>query len=138
MASPFKMLTITLHLDAQPGGVIPELHLKQASTSTAVTLRLPRDEFLIDATMKPAVVKGILPDGSELFISASTENSYGKLQVELGEHFVRQMNPAAGKYKCTLTILNEGSVITRENYMDYDFLSVLPFTVIVHEKAGDG
>ena len=49
---------------------------------------------------------------------------------------VRELSKAAGTYRCTLTLLDTDSHPTRETYQNYNFLTVLPFTVIVHEKAG--
>ena len=130
-----NMLTIQLHLDSQPGGVSPELHLKEGCTSVAVELLVMTGKALIDTQGKYCVVRGILPDGTELFIPVFSGYYDGKVLLHLYSSDAKKMATVPGEYKCTMTILNTTSKPTRANYMNYDYLTVLPFTVIVHEKA---
>ena len=130
-----SMLTIQLHLDPQPGGILPELHLKEDCSSIAVELLIITGKALIDTSGKYCVVRGILPDGSELFIPVFSGYYDGKVLLHIASSDAKKMAAAHGKYKCTMTILNTTKKPTRANYTNYDFLTVLPFTVIVHEKA---
>ena len=130
-----EMLTITIHLDLLPGGVSPELHLKEGSSSMAVNLLVLRSKDLVDAKGIRCVIRGIRTDGEEIFITAFSGFSDSKVQVVLSSSDIRKMAGAAGTYKCTLTLLDTGNGVNRETYKNYNFLTVLPFTVVVHEKA---
>ena len=131
-----NMLTITVQLEQQPGGISPELHLKEGSTAVNVHLLLLKGKALVDVKQKYCVIRGIKPDGKELFLTSFSGLYDDRIQVQLYAGDVSQMASAAGTYRCTMTILNTTTKPTRSNYMNYDFLTVLPFTVIVHEKAG--
>lgn len=130
-----EMLTITIHLDLLPGGVSPELHLKEGSSNVAVNLLVLRSKDLVDAKGIRCVIRGIRADGEDIFLTAFSGFSDSKVQVTLDSSAVSKMAGAAGTYKCTLTLLDTGSNVNRETYKNYNFLTVLPFTVIVHEKA---
>ena len=130
-----NMLTYTLRLDQQPGGVSPELHLKQNADSVYIQFIITPGSTLTNAIPKRCVVKGIRPDGAELFLTCFSQWLDHELSVTLYRDNVRRMVPAIGAYRCTLTILDTDASVTRENYMNYDCLTVLPFTVIVHEAA---
>ena len=80
---------------------------------------------------------GIKPLGFILFqISKVFQNVQECPEIHLYSGDVRELSKAAGTYRCTLTLLDTDSHPTRETYQNYNFLTVLPFTVIVHEKAG--
>ena len=130
-----SMLTIQLRLDPQPGGVAPELHLKEGCDSIEVELLVMRGDALIDTGGKYCVIMGIRPDGSELFLREFSGSYDGNVLLHLYSTDAKKMATVPGKYKCTMTILNTKAVPTRTNYKNYDFLTVLPFTVVVHEKA---
>lgn len=133
-----NMMQTIIHLEEQPGGIIPELHLKEGAVAMSVLLRIPNSDNLRNVYQKRAVLKGIRPDGSDLFISLFTQGRYGEtgfVQVDLLNYDVRKLAAAAGRYRCTLTILDTKNTVNRNTYMNYDFQTVLPFTVIVHEKA---
>jgi len=130
-----NMLTLTMFLDAQPGGVKPELHLKEDCSSVHVEFLILHSENLSGADGKDCIIKGIRPDGTEVFLRSFTGNSNGKISAHFYQGDVRNLASAAGTYECTLSICNTTSHPTRNNYMNYDFITVLPFTVIVQEKA---
>ena len=131
-----NMITNALWLDLVPGGVMPELHLKQDSTSASVKLLLRNGRTILDSANHNCVVRGIRPDGSGLFFTCFTRWDDGVLCGMVEHAGVEAMSAVPGKYRCTLTILNTDQGVTRETYKNYDFLTVLSFTVIVHEKAG--
>lgn len=62
-----SMLTQALYLDAQPGGVSPELHLKEGCSSAEVDLLIRNRTLLPNAVSKDFYVRAVRPDGSELF-----------------------------------------------------------------------
>ena len=130
-----NMLTYSVRLESQPGGVMPELHLKEGVTSAMVKLLVPPKETLVNASAKQCVIKALLPNGEELFATGFSQLEERNVCVKLYSATVRKMNAKKGSYKCTLTILNTNRQVTRSTYMDQDFLTVLPFTVIVHKKA---
>ena len=133
--SASNMLTHTLRLDRQPGGIMPELRLKKNTKSAEVMLIVPPGTALTGAQQKRCVIKATLPDGTELFETAFTEMIRREIAAEIQRPQVTRMTAAEGSYKCTLTILDTTEAVSRETYMDYDFLTVLPFTVIVYERA---
>ena len=129
------MLSLSIYLEPQPCGVSPELRLKVGMTATEVKLLLPYDEALGAVLAKRCVIKGKLPDGNDLFLQANSQGYVLTTYVRLRYSEVMKMAAAPGTYKCTLTILDAQSNVTRDNYMEYDFLTVLPFTVVVYEGA---
>ena len=129
-----KMLTLHVRLDAQPGGVVPELHLKTGIRSAEVKLYVD-SEGMLDAMNKRVVIRGVLPDGTELFLNEFTGSEDHLLMISIDGSMVSQMAAVPGTYKCSATILDTSLTVTRKNYMNYEFLTVLPFTVIVHDKA---
>ena len=90
----------------------------------------------VDAKQKDCVIRGIRPDGSELFRRLYTGVFDTRLQIHLYQGDVKELAKAAGTYRCTLTLLDTDVHPTRETYQNYNFVTVLPFTVVVHEKAG--
>lgn len=130
-----NMLTYSVRLEAQPGGIMPELHLKQGMTSAMVKLLVPPGETLVSASSKQCVIKAVLPDGTDFFATGFSQMEERNVCVNIYSANVRKMNAVAGSYKCTLTILDTNKSVTRTTYKDQDFLTVLPFTVIVHKSA---
>ena len=131
-----NMLTMALYLDPTPGGVAPELHLKEGASSVQADLYILDASSFVDATQKDCVIRGIRPDGSELFRRLYTGVFDTRLQIHLYQGDVKELAKAAGTYRCTLTLLDTDVHPTRETYQNYNFVTVLPFTVVVHEKAG--
>ena len=130
-----EMLKHTLRLEAQPGGVRPELRLKKNTTSSAVMLIIPPGTALANANKKRCVIRATLPNGTELFETGFTEMIRREVAAEIQRPQVTRMTAAEGSYKCTLTILDTTEAVSRETYMNYDFLTVLPFTVNVYKRA---
>ena len=130
-----NMLTLSLHLDAQPGSIIPELHLKEGCTSVEVNLLIKDRTLLPNATSKDFYIRGVLPDGTELFRRGFTtyNDVYVLGQMRVGD--IKLMAKVPGRYQCTITIANTQKHPTRQQLMNYDFVTVLPFTVVVHPKA---
>ena len=89
----------------------------------------------VDASKKDCVIRGIRPDGSELFRRLYSGIYDTRIQVHLYHGDVKELAKVAGTYRCTLTLLNTTEHPNRETYQNYDFVTVLPFTVVVHEKA---
>ena len=131
-----NMLTMAIYLDPTPGGVAPELHLKEGASSVQADLYILDASSFIDAKQKDCVIRGIRPDGSELFRRLYTGVFDTRLQIHLYQGDVKELAKAAGTYRCTLTLLDTDVHPTRETYQNYNFVTVLPFTVVVHEKAG--
>ena len=132
-----NMLVITVYLQAQPGmGVRPELHLKQRMGSVCVDLYLPETEGLVDAGSKRCVIRGTRPDGSRLFFTSYSLTEWRSIRIRLGAGNVKSMCEVPGTYECTVTVLNTKSAsVNQNNFMDYDMLTILPFTVVVSEAA---
>ena len=131
-----NMLTMAIYLDPTPGGVAPELHLKEGVSSVQADLYILDASSFIDAKQKDCVIRGIRPDGSELYRRLYTGVFDTRLQIHLYQGDVKELAKAAGTYRCTLTLLDTDVHPTRETYQNYNFVTVLPFTVVVHEKAG--
>ena len=131
-----NMLTMAIYLDPTPGGVAPELHLKEGASSVQADLYILDASSFVDAKQKDCVIRGIRPDGSELFRRLYTGVFDTRLQIHLYQGDVKELAKAAGTYRCTLTLLDTDVHPTRETYQNYNFVTVLPFTVVVHEKSG--
>ena len=130
-----NMLTMAIYLDPTPGGVAPELHLKEGASSVQADLYILDASSFVDAKQKDCVIRGIRPDGSELFRRLYTGVFDTRLQIHLYQGDVKELAKAAGTYRCTLTLLDTDVHPTRETYQNYNFVTVLPFTVVVHKKA---
>ena len=131
-----NMLTMAIYLDPTPGGVAPELHLKEGVSSVQADLYILDASSFVDAKQKDCVIRGIRPDGSELFRRLYTGVFDTRLQIHLYQGDVKELAKVAGTYRCTLTLLDTNVHPTRETYQNHNFVTVLPFTVVVHEKAG--
>ena len=130
-----NMLTMAIYLDPTPGGVAPELHLKEGASSVQADLYILDASSFIDAKQKDCVIRGIRPDGSELYRRLYTGVFDTRLQIHLYQGDVKELAKVAGTYRCTLTLLYTNVHPTRDQYMNNNFVTVLPFTVVVHEKA---
>ena len=130
-----SMLTYTVRLDQQPGGIPPEIHLKQGADSMNIQFIIAPGDTLTDVNAKRCVIRGTRPDGSALFITSFSVWENHEIMVSLYSYDIKKLVATAGEYKCTLTILDVNAQVTRETYMNYDFLTVIPFTVIVHQAA---
>ena len=130
-----NMLTLAIYLDPTPGGVAPELHLKEGSTSVEADLYILDASSFVDATQKDCVIRGIRPDGSELYRRFYTGVFDTRLRIHLYQGDVKELAKVAGTYRCTLTLLDTNVHPGRDQYMNHNFVTVLPFTVVVHENA---
>ena len=130
-----NMLTMAIYLDPTPGGVAPELHLKEGASSVQADLYILDASSFIDAKQKDCVIRGIRPDGSELYRRLYTGVFDTRLQIHLYQGDVRELAKVVGTYQCTLSLLDTNVHPGRDQYMNHNFVTVLPFTVIVHEKA---
>ena len=130
-----NMLTMAIYLDPTPGGVAPELHLKEGASSVQADLYILDAFSFIDAKQKDCVIRGIRPDGSELYRRLYTGVFDTRLQIHLYQGDVKELAKVAGTYRCTLTMLDTNVHPTRDQYMNHNFVTVLPFTVVVHENA---
>ena len=129
------MIKYTIRLESQPGGIRPELRLKTGTTSAGLMLIIPPKNVLVNAEHKRCVLMAKLPDGTDLFVTGYTEITRREISASFFNATVSSMAVAEGRYKCTLTILDTNAQLTRETYKDYNFLTVLPFTVIVSKRA---
>ena len=130
-----NMLTMAIYLDPTPGGVAPELHLKEGASSVQADLYILDASSFVDAKQKDCVIRGIRPDGSELYRRLYTGVFDTRLQIHLYQGDVKELAKVAGTYRCTLSLLDTNVHPGRDQYMNHNFVTVLPFTVVVHEKA---
>ena len=130
-----NMLTMAIYLDPTPGGVGPELHLKEGCSSVEANLYVLDISSFVNAKQKDCVIRGIRPDGSELYRRLFIGSFDTRLQVHLYSGDVKDMAKVAGTYKCNLTLLDTNSHPGRNDYMKHNQVTVLPFTVVVHKKA---
>lgn len=130
-----NMLVQTVYLDPQPGGIKPEVHLKVGAKSQRLRLMVSPGGVLTDYIYKPCIIRATLPDGTDFFTTSSCNFENRRISMTLYSSQVSRMVTVPGRYKCTLTIVNTEDRVTKDNFMDYDFMSVLPFTVVVHERA---
>ena len=134
-----NMLTQTVYLDPNVSGIRPELHLKQGTNSMRMRLMISTGSLpsgvLTDAIYKPCVLRAILPDGTEFFATSGCNFENRRICVRLYSSVVRKMTQVVGRYRCTLTIVDADVNLNRKNYMNFNFLTVLPFTVVVHDRA---
>ena len=130
-----NMLTMAIYLDPTPGGVAPELHLKEGASSVQADLYILDASLFVDAKQKDCVIRGIRPDGSELYRRLYTGVFDTRLRIHLYQGDVKELAKVAGTYRCTLTLLDTNVHPGRDQYMNHNFVTVLPFTVVVHKKA---
>ena len=130
-----SMITHTLRLDPTVGDIEPHLHLKEGSSSAELKFIIVTDDNTPFPQGMTCVIRGIKPDGSDLFLQSGSARDDGQVMVSVPARDVKEMAEAPGEYRCTMTFLSTNSNVNRENYMNHDFLTVLPFTVIVHKKA---
>lgn len=129
------MLEITRVLNIQPGDIPPVIHLKQGSDAVDVVLRIKAAEATLE-TGGQAVLKGTKPDESALFVVlpvSGTDGSY--IDVDILSDTVKLMTDVAGKYDCTLSIIDSEDSISKDNYESYDCVTVQPFTCVVEKSA---
>jgi len=126
------MLERSMNLDPQPGGIMPELHLKKDTSYLRVKAMIPPDG-ITDFMYKPAIIRGVRPDGYELFDRAGCMFENRKISVTIYEGFIREMSAVPGRFKCTLTIVDKSGSVTKDNYMDFGTQTVLPFMVVVEK-----
>ena len=138
--SASAMLKIPVYLEAQPGmRTKPELHLKERMGSVTVELFILDRTGLSDIMGKTCVISGTLPGGEKLFIRSSLVADWGRYKVSIYNSNVKKMCKTAGKYECTLSVLDNGNASVNEsNFTDYDTHTVLPFTVVVEQTARRG
>ena len=79
--------------------------------------------------------QGSRPDGAEIFSISSLTVENRRMCARIYEQTVQSMAAIQGSYKCTLTVVNTGNTVDRNNYMNYDILTVLPFIVVVEPRA---
>ena len=94
-----NMLTMAIYLDPTPGGVAPELHLKEGASSVQADLYILDASSFIDAKQKDCVIRGIRPDGSELFRRLYTGVFDTRLQI--------RMTVIWGQPKNTLRVISQ-------------------------------
>ena len=133
--APTNMLTMAIYLDPTTGGVAPELHLKEGASSVQADLYILEASSFIDAKQKDCVIRGVRPDGSELYRRLYTGVFDTRLQIHLYQGDVKELAKVAGTYRCTLTLLDTNVHPGRDQYMNHNFVTVLPFTVVVHKTA---
>ena len=139
MSDYTNMLARTVYLAPQPGEIWPVLRLKQNTTSTRLKLQIPPGDIITDYYGKHCVIKATLPDGKAFFYRSGCGYENLRINVNIDPSGVKEMTSVVGRYKCTATILDLGedtsTTVTRNTYMKFDMLTVLPFTVIVEERA---
>lgn len=132
------MLSLTATLNIQPGEIPPTIHLKQDSNSMVILLHIATKSETQMETGGTAILKGIKPDSAELFIVlpiASMDTQY--IDVELTSDEIGQMTDVAGKYRCTISIIDSENVISQADYEDYDLITVQPFIAEVEKSAAE-
>ena len=132
----YDMLKIMTELDIQPGEVPPTIHLKEGSDSMTLLLRIAAGEEVTMETAGKAIVKGTKPDGSKLFLvvvpSAITADF---IDVTLNYTHMPSITDVAGKYKCTVSIIDSTNVISEADYEDYELITVQPMFFDVEKSA---
>lgn len=133
--SASAMLEVKTILNIQPGEIPPTIHLKQGSDSVDIILLIKAEDTTLE-TAGRAVLKGTKPDGSSLFFVlpiTSVDASY--IDVDLTAETIGEMTKAAGKYDCTISIIDSENAISEADYEDYDLITVQPFTADVQASA---
>ena len=130
-----NMIQHTIYLDASPGGIVPELHLKQDESSAELKFLVVKDGGLSDAAYKRAVFLAKLPDGTDFFVTGYTGWDNHRIAVYMYNTNAKKLVKTAGTFRLTLSILDTNSQVKRDTYLDYGMLTVLSLTVIVHDSA---
>ena len=84
-----NMLTMALYLDPTPGGVAPELHLKEGCSSVEANLYVLDISSFVNAKQKDCVIRGIRPDGSELYRRLYVGAFDTRLHITLVEMYLK-------------------------------------------------
>ena len=85
------MLYIGVNLEPQPGGIMPEIHLKKGSTSVLLRFFIDAKNVLEDIYMKTYVITASLPNGNELFsVGRILKDDSGRYTAVLSSSFLRR------------------------------------------------
>ena len=130
-----SMMQHTVYLDASPGGIVPELHIKKRDSSMVIDFLIVNDEGLSDAAYKRAVFLAKLPDGTDFFVTGFTGWDNHRIAVTMYSANVKKLAGYAGCFNMTLSILDTGTQVNRSTYLEYDMMTTIPVRVVVHESA---
>lgn len=129
------MLSLTVDLNIQPGEIPPTIHLKEASDSMFVLLRIAAKQATLE-TGGTAILKATRPDGSELFMALPLAGMSAEfISVELEWAQIAEMSRVAGVFEGTISIIDSENVISQADYEDYDLITVQPFILEVQASA---
>ena len=129
------MLSLTVDLNIQPGEIPPAIHLKEASDSMFILLRIAADEATLE-TGGTAILKATRPDGSELFKALPIAGMDAEfISVELESEAIGEMSRVAGTFEGTISIIDSENTISQADYEDYDLITVQPFILEVQASA---
>jgi hypothetical protein len=129
------MLSLTVDLNIQPGEIPPTIHLKEASDSMFILLRIAADEATLE-TGGTAILKATRPDGSELFKALPIAGMDAEfISLELESEAIGEMSRVAGTFEGTISIIDSENTISQADYEDYDLITVQPFILEVQPSA---
>ena len=140
--SAWNMTARRVFLDPQPGGVPPSLHLKPGTTGIQllIYIRTQAGEGTGFTTSngRRAVLKGVRPDGHEVYLSLSVSYLNGGRDayviVSSAGHLA-ELTAVAGRYVLELAIYNTTATVTRRNEGNYDRLTAAKFYIDVDRRA---
>lgn len=131
-----SILSRTIALDHYLGGVMPELHLKEGEYSVHIKFSITPGDTLAYTRGQACVFRAIRPDGSDLYFVESLQKDDRKAAIYISYRNVAQLAKVPGTYKCTATLLDTAPInVKRQEVLDYNLQAILPFMVIVHQKA---
>ena len=136
------MTTRRIFLDPQPGGVAPTLHLKTGTTGIRLQICIRTQASdgtgFTTSSGKRAVLKGIRPDGHEVYLTGTTNYLNGGRDAYVlfssSAHF-STLTAVTGTYVLELSIFDTTSTVNRSNEANYDRLTAAKFYLCVDKNA---
>lgn len=113
----------SLNIDGAPGSIPPVIYLKQGTNSGSITVFIEIGEGYSTTAEHFCIIKGTRPDGSELYIEATTGGWSNTLRVSITRSYLKQISEVAGKYLMEITIFNSSNKISRRNVSGYDTIT---------------
>lgn len=133
--SASAMLTVKKILNIQPGEIPPVIHIKQGSDSIDIILRIRAGEAAL-TTGGQTVLKGHMTDGTTIFAVIPVSGSDGAyFDVDIYYDIIKKLTEKAGRYYCTLSLIDSENSISEADYEDYDCVTVQPFTLDIEKSA---
>ena len=138
-----EFLYVNYVLNTQPGRIPPTVKIKEGSNAALLRFYIrtinpdyPDDEITLE-TSGCAIFKATLPNGYEVFLTQAPTIETDHILVSLSGSDLENFTRVPGSFKGTISIIDQAwsASITRENYEEFDLVTVQPFFMEIRETA---